>query len=53
MKRKDGRELVTEHPVTAMDRIEYLGRVELSEESLTCQRMRRDPDDFDIGEWDA
>lgn len=25
--RKDGRPLVTEHPVTAMDEIEYLGHV--------------------------
>lgn len=29
MKRKDGRELVTEHPVTAIDRIDYVPREEL------------------------
>lgn len=44
MKRKDGRELVTEFPVTAMDRIEYLTDVEIPADAITCQR-RSEPAD--------
>lgn len=57
--RKDGRPLVTEHPVTAMDMIDYVGHVEIPEGAIACG-YRRDPepdwmqpDDIDIGEWDA
>jgi hypothetical protein len=66
MRRKDGRELVTEFPVTAMDQIDVvLDAPALDPEGLVCI-MRRRPvdeswtepdegpgDDFDIGEWDA
>lgn len=36
MKRKDGRELVTEFPVTAMDEIEYLPKGELPGGGFGC-----------------
>lgn len=52
MKRKDGRELVTEHPVTGMDMIDYVTDVEIPEGATACYRSR-EPDDFDIGDWGA
>lgn len=41
--RKDGRPLVWEHPVTAEDEIEYLGKVEIPSDA-TCVMRRRKPD---------
>lgn len=63
MRRKDGRELVTEHPVIARDRIGYIHRDDLPPlgvNVLVCDGgiTRRDPfpddlDDGDIGDWGA
>jgi len=66
MTRKDGRELVTEHPLTAGDMIDVvLDHRMPPDDQLTCV-LRREVDDswmqpeggpgedgFDIGEWDA
>lgn len=43
MKRKDGRELVTEFPVTAMDEIEYIGHVKIPDGAIGCG-LRRAPE---------
>lgn len=63
MKRKDGRELVTEHPVTAVDRVEYIPREELdlSKIALSCtlEGVRdtswddEDPSSDDFDDWGA
>ena len=65
--RKDGRPLVTEHPVTWQDRIDYVppGELDLQADAIVCA-YRREPvdeswmepdkgpgDDFDLGEWYA
>jgi len=41
--RKDGRPLVTEHPVTAWDMIDYVEHVELPDDGLVCA-LYREPD---------
>lgn len=46
MKRKDGRELVTEFPVTAMDEIEYIGHVKIPADAIVCGRRREPQDDW-------
>ena len=63
MKRKDGRELVTEHEVTGMDKIDYIprGELEIPESVLMCKASREpsgswgdddpSPDNFD--DWGA
>lgn len=38
--RKDGRPLVTEHPVTAMDEIEILEKVDIPEDAIVCRKSR-------------
>lgn len=65
MTRKDGRPLVTEHPVTAMDMIDAIPADEIPPGLTACTRSGRaadgwiecgsdEPDeDFDIGEWYA
>lgn len=55
MKRKDGRELVTEHPVTWEDMIDVIpaGEYLPSEGATACSIRRAPEDDLDIGEWNA
>lgn len=57
MKRKDGRELVTEHPVTAIDRIDYVTRDELNipeGEVLHCRGgLDRLPPEDEYDDWGA
>lgn len=42
MARKDGRPLVWDHPVTAEDEIEYVGRVEIPADATRCRGSRED-----------
>lgn len=42
MTRKDGRPLVWDHPVTAEDEIECLGKVEIPAD-VTCRYRSREP----------
>lgn len=65
MKRKDGRELVTDYPVTAMDRIDYIPAGELPpipESAIVCSprepfadslMMDEDPSSDDFDSWGA
>lgn len=45
--RKDGRKLYYDSPVTAMDEIEYMGKVEIPEGAITCRGSRED----DLEAW--
>lgn len=63
MTRRDGRELVTEFPVTARDRVEYIPREELQipEDATRCTMsgisdstwMDDDPSSDDFDDWGA
>lgn len=63
MKRKDGRELVTEHPVTVMDLVEYVPRGELviPDDAIGCRlenlvadsRGDQDPSSDSYDDWGA
>lgn len=46
--RKDGRPLVTEHPVTAMDWIDVIprGELEIPESAIACKLMREPQPDW-------
>lgn len=63
MKRKDGRELVTEHPVTGIDMIDYIPRDELKipDDAIRCRVADiregswgdEDPSSEDFNDWGA
>lgn len=64
MKRKDGRELVIEHPVTGMDMIDHIpaGELVLPKDAIACRMGERigfsaqldeDPSSDDFDTWGA
>jgi hypothetical protein len=50
--RKDGRPLITEHPVTAMDMIDYVNDVEIPKGGFGCA-LDLDPEYDDGWEYDS